>query len=203
MSAIPRRKLSEEEYLAIEDKAEHRSQFLDGEMFAMAGTSHSHNKIQNNLHVEFGIRLKGTSCYGLGSDMRVKVKATGLYTYPDYIIVCGEAQLEVIHGVETLLNPKVLFEVLSDSTEAWDRNMKRQHYERVESLQEYLLIDQHWVRVDHFVREGAELRRRSTTFDINDEIALTTLPIRVPLADIYKDVSPLAPPPKPGPTITE
>jgi|GEM_PF-457587 len=187
----PKRKLSEEEYLLSEDKATSKSEFSDG-----TRASDPHYLIVDNLAVEFGNRLKGTSCRGRPSDTRLKVNATGLYTYPDYLIVCGQAEFEVIQGIQTLLNPKVVFEVLSKSTEMWDRNLKHQQYEMLPSVQEYILIDQDMVHVEQYVREGELLKRHDATFDINAELVLTSIPVRVPIVDLYRDVTGLEPPPK-------
>src|SRR5437773_2702984 len=113
MSAIPKTRLTPEQYLAIERKAEFKSEFYNGEMFAMAGVSREHSRVKDNLVGELYARLKGGHCRTHSSDMRVKVSRTGLYTYPDIIITCGEEQYEDVE-VDTLLNPQVIIEVLSE-----------------------------------------------------------------------------------------
>src|SRR5262245_52498958 len=107
-------------------------------MFAMAGASRPHNEIKDNLIVEVGSRLKGTACRTYSSDQRVKVSRTGLYTYPDISIVCGKPEFEDAE-VDTLLNPQVIIEILSDSTEKYDRGKKARHYQQLASLKEYVL----------------------------------------------------------------
>ncbi|WP_287126868.1 Uma2 family endonuclease, partial [Desulfobacter sp.] len=116
--------LSSEEYLAFEKNSEIKHEFFDGQMFAMTGASLNHNRISRNIERELGVLLKGSSCENLSSDMRVKIQAKEQYTYPDIVIVCDDILLEEINGVETLLNPVVIIEILSDSTEAYDRGKK-------------------------------------------------------------------------------
>src|SRR5919199_1130147 len=135
MSAVPKTRLTPEQYLAIERKAEFKSEYYNGEMFAMAGASEPHNRIKDNLIGELHARLKVSACHSYSSDMRVKVSRTGLYTYPDIVIICGKPELEDAHG-DTLLNPQVIIEVLSDSTEKYDRGKKFRHYKQIESLRE-------------------------------------------------------------------
>jgi Uma2 family endonuclease len=136
MSSAPIRKLTPEEYLEIERQAEFKSQFYRGEMFAMAGASYVHNLIHANLMHRLAERLIGTTCHPVGSDQRVHVPATGLYTYPDVVIVCDPPRF--LDGrFDTLLNPKVLFEINSESTEKYDHGTKARNYRQIDSLQEY------------------------------------------------------------------
>lgn len=195
MSAVPKRKLTEAEYLAIERDAEFKSEFYEGQMFAMAGVSRQHNRLQSNLGTEFGMRLKGTDCHPFTSDMRVKITASGLYTYPDFGIVFGQAHYEKIQGVDTLLNPRVVFEVLSETTERWDRDLKFQNYKLMPSLREYILLSQVRVQVEHRFRLEDDEWDRVTTFLASDELQLKSVDVRVPLADIYRGVEPLESPP--------
>ena len=117
MSRQPKTLLTPEEYLAIERKAEYKSEYLHGEMFAMVGASRKHNLIAGNVFGELREQLKGKSCEAYTNDMRVKVSSTGLYTYPDVVVVCGDPQFEDSY-IDTLLNPTLLVEVLSESTES-------------------------------------------------------------------------------------
>src|SRR5438105_4184831 len=130
MSTAPKRLLSPEEYLAQERRAEFRSEYLLGEVFAMAGASYEHTLIKDNLAAEVRARLKNTPCRILTSDMRVKVTASGLYTYPDGVIVCDKPQFEDAE-FDILLNPLVIVEILSESTERYDRGAKFGHYRRL------------------------------------------------------------------------
>ena len=153
MSAAPKRWITSEEYLAIERKAEFRSEYLRGEMFAMAGASYEHCGIKDNIAREAGIQLKGGPCRVVTSDLRVKVSATGLYTYPDVIIICDKPQFEDAH-VDTLLNPRVVVEVISASTEQYYRGEKFEHYQQVPSLKEYILVAQDRPFMERFVRQA-------------------------------------------------
>src|SRR5258706_74335 len=135
------RRLTEAEYLGIERAAESKSEFFDGKMFAMAGGSAQHSLIATNLAREFGNRLKGGQCLVYNADLRIKVKPTGLCTYPDLSIICGP--LQFAEGTDdTVLNPTLLLEVLSASTEAYDRGKKFEHYRQISTMQEYLLVSQ-------------------------------------------------------------
>ena len=135
MSAVPKKKLTEAEYLAIERAAEFKSEFYDGVMYpmqgpggplGMAGAKFDHNRINENLSYELTKHLRGGPCQSLSRDMRVQVSARGLYTYPDVVVVCGE--LEFLDETrDTLLNPMIIIEVLSSTTERYDRGAKFRH----------------------------------------------------------------------------
>ena len=175
------------EYLALERHSEVKHEFLDGELFAMAGSSEAHNLIVGNLVRELGNRLLEGPCKVYPSDMRVKVNQTGLYTYPDVSAVCSGAVFEDERR-DTLLNPQVIFEVLSPSTEAYDRGKKFQYYSRIESLTAYLLVSQTSARVASYVRQ-ADRQWLLTMFDrLDDSIVLPALGCELPLASLYKKV---------------
>jgi Uma2 family endonuclease len=201
MSSLARRRLTPSEYLAIERWAEQKSEFFNGEMFAMAGASEAHNLIAVNLVGELYRQLRGRPCRTYAGDMRVKVSDTGLYAYPDLVVVCEEPRFEDEHR-DTLLNPTLIMEVLSPSTEAYDRGGKFAHYSQLPSLQEYILIAQDRSRVERFRRfEGAEW-----IFSAADgpgaTVHLASIDCDLALADVYDRVqfpdptpSPPAPPP--------
>ena len=158
MSAIPRTKMTETEYLAIERAAEFKSEFYDGLMYpmqgpggplGMAGAKFDHNRINENLSYELTKALKGGPCQSLSRDMRVRVSATGLYTYPDVVVVCGEFSDE---NRDTLVNPTVIIEVLSPSTERYDRGTKFRQYQKLTSLKEIVLVAQYEPLAERFVR---------------------------------------------------
>ncbi len=153
MSTQPRRRLRPEEYLEAERRAERKSEYYAGEVFALAGASREHNLLVTNLVAGLATRLRGGPCEVYPSDMRVKVRASGLYTYPDVTVVCGEPELEDEH-LDTLLNPTLLIEVLSASTERHDRGFKADHYRRLETLREYLLVPQEEPRIERYRRRG-------------------------------------------------
>src|SRR5262249_3429521 len=139
------------EYLALERKAEIKSEYLDGEMFAMSGVTLEHSSIVVNLITELNNQFIDRPCQVHGPDLRVKVSSTGLYTYPDLVAFCEKPLFEDEH-FDTLLNPQVIIEVLSNSTEAYDRGKKFAHYRTVRSLQEYVLVSQTECRIERFAR---------------------------------------------------
>jgi Uma2 family endonuclease len=149
MSTVPKQFITPEQYLYRERNAEFRSEYFRGEMFAMAGASANHNLIVGNCVQNIGQQLKKKPCRVYPSDLKLRIQATGLYTYPDLSVVCGEPQLESDHG-DVLLNPVVLIEVLSDSTEAYDRGKKFEHYRKIPSLKHYVLIAQDRHSIDCF-----------------------------------------------------
>jgi Uma2 family endonuclease len=187
MSVAPKRKFTAAEYLAIERQAEYRSEFLDGEMFAMAGASREHNILKDNLIVEVGIQLKGGPCRTLSTDQRVKIDRTGMYTYPDIVIVCGKPEYDPADR-DTLTNPQVLFEILSPTTEASDRGRKFRHYQQLPSLREYILVSQDRMQVERFVRQPDDTWVLTVFADPDGEFSLASAPVRFPLAAIYAGV---------------
>src|SRR4051794_37409677 len=149
MVAQPQHYYTPEEYLTLERAAEYKSEYLDGQILPMSGASRAHNIITAHLVRLLDTQFDGRPCQVYGSDMRVRVSATGLYTYPDVTASCGAQQFVGAHQV-TLLNPTVIIEVLSPSTELYDRTEKFDHYRRLESLADYVLVAQDRVRVDHY-----------------------------------------------------
>jgi Uma2 family endonuclease len=185
--ANPVHKLTEAEYLEMERRAEFRSEFLDGEMFAMAGGTRIHSVIKCNLISAIHTQLKGSPCRVYDSDLRLKVQASGLYTYPDVSVACGQDQFEDEHD-DTLLNPTVIVEVLSDSREAYDRGKKFELYRRLLSLREYLLVNQYKPLVEQFIRqESGEWFLRDVA-GLESKLTLPSIDITIELADVYADV---------------
>lgn len=203
MSTAEKRRLTPQEYLAIDEASEIRHEFLDGEIFAMSGATFWHTLIKDNLSRTLGNKLAAkdaNDCYVLTSDQRVKVSATGLYTYPDILICCGEPVFdEEIRN--TLVNPRVLIEVLSESTERYDRGAKFGHYRQLASVQEYLLIAQDRPCVERYVREpaagdsppAADRWVLTAVTDAAGSLLLESVGVEVTLADIYDRV--VFPPP--------
>src|SRR5687768_7892266 len=146
MSTAPKQKWTPESYLEFERASDERHEYLNGEVFLLAGASNNHNLVQGNTYATLHSQLRKHPCLVYPSDMRLKVSQTGLYTYPDIMVVCGTPQLEDKHQ-DILLNPTLIVEVLSPSTERFDRGKKFQHYREIESLQEYVLIAQDTFRV--------------------------------------------------------
>jgi Uma2 family endonuclease len=178
------RRLSEAEYLTIERSAEFKSEFFNGEMFAMAGGTPQHSLIATNLAAEFRNRLRNHPCAPYNSDLRIKVEATGLCTYPDLSVICGA--LEFAPGTDdTVINPTLIVEVLSDTTEAYDRGKKFEHYRQIAALQEYLLVSQKEPRMEQFVRQpdGRWLLNEASGRD--QRLELSSLNITLELAEVF------------------
>ncbi|MFN8496704.1 MAG: Uma2 family endonuclease [Anaerolineae bacterium] len=175
------------EYLALERDAPTKSEYINGQIYGMSGASRRHNLIGGNVFREISNRLRGRGCETYIADMRLKVSVTGMYTYPDVIVVCGEPQFEDAH-VDTLVNPTVIVEVLSPSTEACDRGEKFAHYRRLGSLMEYVLITQDKVRVEHYVRQGDDWLF-SEVSELDGMLRLASIDCAVVLRDIYENVS--------------
>jgi Uma2 family endonuclease len=187
MSSAPSKLLPPDEYLARERAAGFKSEFYRGEMFAMAGANRRHVRICLNLTSRLDEQLRGTMCEVFNSDMRVKVSPTGLNTYPDISIACGEIQFEG-DAEDVLLNPCVIFEVLSQSTEQRDRGWKFDQYTRLHSLVEYVLVSQEKPLVERFLRQpdGNWLLERLT--DLQSELRLASAKIELPLHEIYSGI---------------
>lgn len=188
MSTVPKRRLTPDEYLAIERDAPLRSEFFDGEMFAMAGATEQHTLAKDNFAGEARNALKGGPCRVVTSDMRVKISAKGLYVYPDVVIYCGDAQFED-DVRDTLLNPQIIVEVLSDSTEGYDRGNKFKSYRKLPSLREYILISQNSPSVERHVPQEGSRSWLMTPFDgLEDVFSFASSPVQIPLAEIYRGV---------------
>lgn len=186
MTALPKPIYNAEEYLALEKTADYRSQFYDGEIFAMAGASRRHNVAAGNLYANLHFQLRNRPCEIYQNDMRVKV-SRDLYTYPDIVIVCGEPRIEKKHG-ENLLDPLIIIEVLSPSTEKFDRGEKAQLYRLMPSLEEYVLISQDKMHVEHFVRQKNGGWLLTELSDAGDILELPTIACQVSLSDVYAKI---------------
>jgi len=174
------------EYLALERAAEIKSELIDGHIVAMSGVSREHSLVAINLASHLNRQLEHRPCEVHGSDLRVRVSNTGLYTYPDVSVVCGEPEFEDEH-FDTLLNPTVIFEVLSPSTEAYDRGEKFARYRRLASLREYVLVAQDRPRVERFTRQGEAWVL--TAFDeIEAVVELSSIGCALSLGEIYAKV---------------
>ncbi len=147
-----RHRYSLEDYLGVEEMSSVRHEYLDGEIFAMAGGTPEHAALSAAIVVMLGSRLRGTPCRPYSSDLRVRVQATGLMTYPDAAVICGEPERDSLSPTH-VINPTVLVEVLSASTEEYDRGEKREHYQKIDSLKAYVLIAQDRVSVEVYARE--------------------------------------------------
>lgn len=181
------RRISFDEYLALERAGEVRHEYLRGELFAMTGASRVHNLIVTRLVVALHTRLAARGCEVYSSDMRVRVEATDFVAYPDVVVACGEPHFH--DGLfDTLLDPVLLVEVLSPSTADHDRGSKFAHYRAITSLRHYLLVAQDEVRVEHFAAETDGTWRFSETRDRAAAIDLPAVGLTLPLAEVYEGV---------------
>jgi len=187
MSSQVKTFLTPEEYLALERAADYKSEYFNGEIFAMTGASRKHNLIAVNVVAALHPQLRKRPCEIYTSDMRVKVNATGLYTYLDVTVVCETPLLED-HWKDTLLNPTLLVEILSKSTAGYDRGEKFEHYRKLPSLAEYLLIAQDKHHVEHYARQPDNQWLLSETNDSQATIDLPSIVCRLMLADVYDKV---------------
>ena len=179
--------LTPEEYLALERTAEYKSEYVAGEICAMAGASERHVSIVANLMYILVGQLKGRPCKTYANDLRLKVSPTGLYTYPDVLVVCGPPRF-ADEQQDTLLNPVVLIEVLSESTEAYDRGKKFDHYRALTSVSDYLLVSQDQHKIEHFVRQADNRWLFSAYTVLDDVVEITSIACALPLHDVYDKV---------------
>jgi Uma2 family endonuclease len=187
MSTVPKQRLTPQEYLAIERGAPTKHEYFRGEMFAMGGASTEHNQITFNLATELGSQLKNRSCVAYVNDMRVHVPATGLYTYPDVVVTCDKPRFED-QELDTLLNPQVIVEVVSDSTEAYDRGRKFKLYMQIDSLRDYILVAQLYASIDHYARDDAGNWKLRNISGMDAEFEIPTIRCKLRLAEIYAKV---------------
>ena len=187
MSTVPKHSVTPEEYLHREQAAEFRSEYFRGEMFAMAGASANHNLIVLNAGASLRDQVKKQPCRVYSSDLKLRIKATGLYTYPDLSVVCGEPQLES-NGGDVLLNPVVLVEVLSDSTEAYDRGKKFEHYRTIPSLKHYVLVAQDRHSIDCFSRKPDCSWVLTSCQSLAEKVEIEALDCQLTAAEVYDKV---------------
>jgi Uma2 family endonuclease len=175
-----------EEYLALERKAEVKSEYFNGFITAMSGASRKHNLVAGNLYAEIHHQLRNRPCEAYMGDMRVRTSPTGLYTYPDVVVVCGEPVF-LDDELDTLLNPTLVVEVLSRSTEEYDRGGKFEQYRTLKSLKEYVLVAQDQVLVERRTKQG----RKWTTTEyrsIEQTLVLESIGCAIPLREVYAKV---------------
>lgn len=183
-----------EDYLSLERLSEIRHEYLDGFVYAMAGESPTHSIICFNLAGSLHGQLKGTPCRGYSPNMKVRTKDESLYSYPDLAVICGEPVYHDKHG-DVLLNPTVVFEVLSPSTQAYDRGEKSLRYRtEIESLRDFVLVAQDRPRFEHFSRQPDGTWSRAEIDGLSGVLALASIDCRVRLADVYDRIAFADPP---------
>ncbi len=187
MSSAPTTYITPEEYLERERNAETRSEYFQGEVFAMAGASLRHGRIVSNLVAEIHQQLRNRPCNVYSTDLRLAVGAAGLYTYPDVMVVCGEEKVADHHD-DMLLNPTLLVEVLSKSTKNYDRGQKFESYRKLPSLKEYLTVAQDKIQVEQWMRQPDDrwiLREYEASAKT---IALPSIGVELQLSEIYRKI---------------
>lgn len=176
------------EYLDIERRSEVRHEYLDGFVYLMAGESPAHSTICFNLAVIVGQQLRGTPCRGFSPNMKVRAGEKGLYAYPDLAVVCGEPAFHDEHG-DMLVNPTVIFEVLSPSTAAYDRGEKSLRYRtQIETLRDFVLVEQGRPHVGHLSRQPDGAWATSEVSGLDAVLSLASIGCRVPLAELYSRI---------------
>lgn len=188
MASQPKPNLTPEEYLAIERATEFKSEYIDGYIVAMVGASEPHNLIVTNSVRELSIQLKGRDCTVYSNDMRIDLRERKLFAYPDVIVVCGEPDLVADDFQDNLRNPVVTIEVLSQSTERYDRGLKFFKYRRIETLEEYVLIAQDRMLIEHYVRQPNGDWLMSEAFGLDAVIHLSSIGCDLRLSEIYDKV---------------
>jgi Uma2 family endonuclease len=184
---------TEEEYLARERASDTKHEYVNGELVAMAGASPEHNLVAGNIAGTLGDRLRDRPCVVFPSDQRLHVAATGIYAYPDVMVVCGRPERAPLDRA-TIVNPVVIFEVLSDSTEAFDRGAKFAHYRHLPSLREYVLVAIESRRVEHYRRLEGGQWLLSEAEGMTGVLALPALGVDLPLAETFAKLELLDPP---------
>ena len=181
--------ITDAQYLDLERVSEIRHEFLDGLVYAMAGETPDHSTICFNLATIIGSQIRDKACRGFSPNMRVRAGLGGLYAYPDLMIVCGTPKFQDEHG-DVLLNPNVVFEVLSPSTEKYDRGEKfRRYTTHIDSLQDYVLVSQDQQRIEHYHRQPDGTWTSAEVTGLDDELVLSSIDCRVPLSEVYRNTT--------------
>ena len=187
MSSLPKPRYTPQQYLEMERRADYKSEFTSGEIFAMAGASREHVLIVTNLVRQLSAQTPDRPCETYSNDMKVKVNALGDYNYPDVVVACGDIAFEDNHR-DTLVNPLVIVEVLSPSTEHKDRGTKFLQYQWIESLTDYVLVSQDRVLVERFARQPDDNWLYTRLEGTDAVLSLPSIGCRVTLAEVYARV---------------
>lgn len=189
MAANPERRYTLEEYFELERKSEERFEYWNGEVSPMSGVSEEHAEVETNMITVLKNRLRGRVCRVFPANMRIKVPSNPPYRYADLSALWGEARFEEIGGVDSLINPALIVEILSDSTEAYDRGDKFTHYKSIAAFGEYLLVAQHRPHVTQLVRRPDGSWVYNEFNDLSDSVSLSSLGCELSLNEIYQNVS--------------
>jgi Uma2 family endonuclease len=177
-----------EEYLELEKLSEEKLEFWDGIVWSVSGANRAHVIIAGNVLFELARQIRDAECEIFTSHMRLKVPARLPYRYPDLSALCGDAIFEKLGGIDVLVNPQLIGEVLSESTEAFDRGDKFSYYKSIESFTEYLLVAQHRPHISQFVKQGDGFWINTEANSLDDTIELSSVPCTLSLASVYRDV---------------
>jgi Uma2 family endonuclease len=187
MSTLPKSFLTPEQYLEFERASEFRHEYYNGEVVAMSGAREAHTLIAGNIFASLKAQLRGHGCRVYMVDMRVRTTASGAYTYPDVVAACGHR--EFLDGIrDTLLNPTVIFEVLSPSTERHDRTRKFRYYKTIDSLQQYVLVAADSASLDVFTRPVEGDWTWKNALGLEETLEIASIGCRLALSDVYEDV---------------
>jgi Uma2 family endonuclease len=186
MSALPLCSTNADDYLAQERLSTQKHEFVDGIIYAMAGASESHILVSGNIFGELRTQFKGRACKVYANDLRVNISATGDYVYPDVVALCGEA---CFSDKDNLLNPTVIVEVLSESTEAYDRGLKFERYRSIESLHDYVQVAQNRCHVEHYQRQANNLWLLREIHELTDILDFPSIQAHITVAEIYDKVA--------------
>ena len=188
MSLRPQHHYTLEEYLALERESEVRYEYWNGEVFAMSGGTLHHDRIMGNVFDLLRTQLRRKGCEVFTNNMQTKVPAALPYRYADGSVVCGQVEVERFNNNDLLLNPVLLWEVLSPSTEAYDRGDKFTYYKSISSFCEYLLIAQHRPHITHYVKQQDNAWAYEEVNDLDDSLSLPSIACILMLSDVYRDV---------------
>jgi Uma2 family endonuclease len=183
-----KKKFAPAEYLAMETVAEYKSEYYNGEIFAMSGGTTDHSLVAVNVTIELGQRLAAGPCRVFNSDMRLHIERSGLYTYPDVMVICGKIEL-VKNRNDTVTNPILIVEVLSESTRDYDRGAKFNFYKQIPTLREYVVVESEHPRVECFRRTEDDKWLVEMYDDLEAAMQLESVAGEIPLRQIYNKVS--------------
>jgi Uma2 family endonuclease len=189
MSSQPQHKYTLEEYFALELASEEKYEFWNGEVFCMSGVSLAHSQIESNLVSGLRNQLDAHGCRVFPANLRIKVPAYPPYRYPDLTALCSQPEIEQLGGLDMLLNPALIIEVLSKSTEGFDRGDKFTYYKSIASFSEYLLVAQHRPHISQFVRQENGVWTFREFNDLAEQVRCASVPCVLSLSEIYRDVT--------------
>ncbi len=189
MQTQPRHIYTLKDYFELEKTSGEKFEFWNGNVWSMSGASLDHNRIVRNLNTELDLQLRRKDCQVFPSDLRIKVPAYPPYRYPDLTALCGEPEIEKMGVIDVLVNPQLIVEVLSESTEGFDRGDKFSYYKSIESFREYLLVAQHRPHISQFIKQENGLWLQAEFSDLTDSLECQSVPCKIALSDVYRDVN--------------